>query len=85
MSGARISFRDAEAGNTEKRICIIRGQPSAIRVAEGLIQEAVASHVPPEESFMLVPGWAVGRIIGQYHHKLKDRMIKVCDYYFHIN
>lgn len=57
-------FFDDDNENDSVRICVIRGKPDDVMLAEALIRNIISSQ-PVEECFhMYIPDDAVGKLIG---------------------
>jgi hypothetical protein len=63
LSGARIHMSDSSDDKNIK-LCIIQGNPTAVELADGLIEEIVEQMKSIETSSVTVPHWTLGKIIG---------------------
>lgn len=63
-SGAMIHFK--KFSEKDYDVCIIRGRSNATQIAETLVHDFIKQQPLIVESNISVPGWSVGRIIGEY-------------------
>lgn len=61
-SGAMIHFK--KFSEEDYDVCIIRGRPNATQIAESCVHDFIKQQPVIVEDYLLVPGWACGRIIG---------------------